>query len=291
MSKTIRTFYLIIALLMYAATFNLLLRPNNLIIGGMGGIAIIINKYLNVDISATVFIASLISLIWGYLLLEKKIAIQSALAALLFPLAITLTSPIVNYIKIDSNDMIVIAIFSGLIIGLCNGIIEKTGYLTGGTDTISEILSTEFRINKNIAIIIVEGFIMGIGLLAFGFNQFLHATLIVYVSNFVGTKIAYNLSKNKIFYIYTDDYADIKKYIHLGLGYDVTEIQNQHTKHHQHILMTVVDTKDYFKLKEGVIELDPHAKIIIYDSYEYFERHGKQKQKQQLLEEGKDEIF
>lgn len=291
MSKLTRTSYLIVALLLYAVTFNLLLRPNNLIVGGMGGIALIVYKYFSLDVSFTIFVASIICLIWGYLLLEKKIAVQSALAAILFPLAITLTSPIVNYIKIDYNDILVVAIFSGIMLGICNGIIEKTGYLTGGTDTLSKIISTEFKIDKNISVIIVEGLIIVAGLFTYGMDQFLNAIIIVYVMNIVGTKIINNLSKNKVFYIYTDDMKDVKKYIHLGLGYDVTEMKNLHPGHHQHILMTVVDTKDYYKLKEGVIEIDPYAKIVIYDSYEYFERQGKIHQKKQLLEEGKHEIF
>lgn len=291
MSKVKRTSYLIIALLLYAVTFNLLLRPNNLIVGGMGGIALIIYKYFNIDVSVTVFVASIICLIWGYLLLEKKIAVQSGLAAILFPLAITLTSSITSYIKIDYNDILVVAIFSGLMLGVCNGIIEKTGYLTGGTDTLSKIISNEFKLSKNTAVIIVEGLIIIGGLFAYGVEQFFNAIIIVYVMNIVGTKIIYNLSKNKVFYIYTDDMKDVKKYIHLGLGYDVTEMKNLQPGHHQHILMTVVDTKDYFKLKEGVIEIDPYAKIIIYDSYEYFERHGKKHQKKQLIEEGKNEVF
>ena len=66
-----------------------------------------------------------------------------------------------------------------------------------------------------------------------------------------------------------------KDYILNELHYDLTEInvKGGFTSHKNKIIMTSVDTKDYFGLKEGILLIDPKAFISIVDSYEVLNKN------------------
>ena len=64
----------------------------------------------------------------------------------------------------------------------------------------------------------------------------------------------------------------IKKYIIEVLGHGVTvyKAKGGFKKEKENVLMTVLPTKDYYKLKEGIQNIDQEAFFIITDSYEVF---------------------
>ena len=63
---------------------------------------------------------------------------------------------------------------------------------------------------------------------------------------------------------------EVKDYIINELNHDLTEIniKGGYTNQKNKIIMTAVDTKEYFKLKEGLKIIDPKVFISIVDSYE-----------------------
>ena len=61
------------------------------------------------------------------------------------------------------------------------------------------------------------------------------------------------------------------------LKHDITllEAKGGFTKKQNNILMTVISTKEYYELKEGIKEIDPNAFISITDSYEVLNKNIK----------------
>lgn len=290
--RLLRTMLLIFAIFLYAITFNLLLRPAGIVIGGMAGLSMVLNHLSIFNISQIIFCLSLFFIILGYLLLDKKIVIQTIIAAFLYPLFILLTYNISDLILINYHELEVISLFAGIMLGVSNGLVEKTGFLSGGTDILQKILVKYIKISTGVSFIIIEGSILLLGLIYFKFDQFMYAVLIVYIVSLVGSQIMLSISQNKMFYIYTDEVDEIKNFIHNKLGYDVTMMINKRQViHHRYILMSVVNTADYFLLRNGIEELDPDAKIIIFDSYEHFERMGKNKERIKRVKEARDEHF
>ena len=279
----IRTFNLILAVFLYAVTFNLILAPNTIVIGGMGGLILVITNYIDIDITVLIFILSALFLMIAYIFLTKKVLIQSLLAALAYPLFIFLTQDITNVIKLGNGDPLIIALFAGLMLGLSDGIVEKTGFLSGGTDILSKLINEKTKFSINQAIMITEGFIVILGFIAYGMDQLWYALLILYIISIVSNKIMFNVSKRKLLYIYTDDIKDVTKYIKDTVGYEVTVLKNKTLGLNQAILMVVVSTSDYYFVKEGVEYIDPHAKMIVFDNYEYFHKHKKTEEKEELL--------
>ena len=61
------------------------------------------------------------------------------------------------------------------------------------------------------------------------------------------------------------------------LHHDLTEYEavGGFSKKKNKVIMTIIDTKDYFKVKEGIKLIDPDAFISITDNYEVMNKNVK----------------
>ena len=91
------------------------------------------------------------------------------------------------------------------------------------------------------------------------------------------TKARIGISDSKAFYIITNKEKEIKKYLMEELHHDLTlfDAEGGFTKKKNSVIMTVIRTKDYFRVKEGIREIDPKAFISITDNYEVMNRNVK----------------
>jgi len=69
-----------------AVAFNVFLMPNDIVSGGVSGVAIITKHFFGLDPSIFIFITSILLLILSYFTLGKKQTFDSILGSLLFPL-------------------------------------------------------------------------------------------------------------------------------------------------------------------------------------------------------------
>ena len=85
-------------------------------------------------------------------------------------------------------------------------------------------------------------------------------------------KVVLGISDNKVFYIITDKDEEIKTYImdYLKHGVTIFDVKGGYKKEKDNVLMTVLPTKDYYRLREGIKEIDKNAFFIVTDSYEVF---------------------
>ena len=78
--------------------------------------------------------------------------------------------------------------------------------------------------------------------------------------------------QNKMFYIVTKKDEEVKEFILKYLNHGVTIFKGKggYSKNNENVLMAVLPTKDYYRLKEGINEIDKDAFFIVTDSYEVF---------------------
>ena len=111
---------------------------------------------------------------------------------------------------------------------------------------------------------------MIVGGIVFGINNIMYALIFLYVSKIFTDKIILGTSQKKIFYIITTEQKKIENYIKnvLEAGYTIFNTKGGFLRKKQAVIMTTVPTRDYFKLKEGIHEIDDKAFIVITDSYQ-----------------------
>ena len=271
-SSVKRHLQLLIGCLLIATSYNLFLVPNNIVAGGVAGFAIIINHLFNIDNSLIILIGSIFLLILSYFLLGKEKTKATILGSLLFPICVNLTKNIGNIIDIDTNQLLLISVFGGVVYGFGAGLIYKAGFTTGGTDIINQILSKYLKISMGNSMLYCDGTIVLLTAFVFGPTQFMYSIIILYVISYMSDRVILGVSDSKAFYIVTEEEEKIKEYIlkYLNHGVTVFNAKGGYAKENQKVLMCVLPTKDYYKLKEGIHEIDPHSFFVVTDAYEVF---------------------
>ena len=271
-SSVKRHLQLLIGCLLIATSYNLFLVPNNIVAGGVAGFAIIINYLFNIDNSLVILIGSIFLLILSYFLLGKEKTKATILGSLLFPVCVNLTKNIGNIIDIDTNQLLLISVFGGVVYGFGAGLIYKAGFTTGGTDIINQILSKYLKISMGNSMLYCDGTIVLLTAFVFGPTQFMYSIIILYVISYMSDRVILGVSDSKAFYIVTEEEEKIKEYIlkYLNHGVTVFNAKGGYAKENQKVLMCVLPTKDYYKLKEGIHEIDPHSFFVVTDAYEVF---------------------
>ncbi|MBE6147667.1 MAG: YitT family protein [Firmicutes bacterium] len=262
---------LIIGVLLIAIAFNTFLLPNNIVFGGVSGFSVITQYLFNIDPSIFIMIVSLLLLVISYFVLGKETTARSILGSILFPLFVNITSDFNTFINVG-DELLLATVFGGVIYGFGLGLVFKAGYTTGGTDIINQILSKYLKISMGNAMLICDGLIVLAGAFVFGITKSMYAIIVIYLISLLADKVLLGISDSKAFYIITEHEDIIKDYILNQLGHGVTifDAKGGFTKEKQKMLLCVVPTKEYYKLKTGIHELDNKAFFVVTDAYEVF---------------------
>ena len=268
--KLERYLQFILGLLIIAIGFNLFILPNDIVFGGVSGVSIIVSKYFDINPSLFILVSSLILLLVSYLFLGEKQTRASILGSLLFPLFVSLTSFISDVISLPVDDQLVMALFGGIFYGFGTGLVFKAGFTTGGTDILNQIVSKYFKISMGNSMLIVDGFIVLVGAFVFGPIKFMYSIIVLYIISILTDKVLLGISSSKAFYIITDEKEKICDYVINELNHSITTIGARGVaKNKKHdILFAVIPTSEYFKLKNGIKEIDKDAFFTVVDAYE-----------------------
>ena len=217
-----RYFYLVLGCFLLAFAFNVFFEPNNIVTGGITGIALIIQKLFGIPTSIFILTANVLLLIVSYLILGKEDTKYSIIGSILYPIFLYLTSNIAEYIQFNVDSMLLIILF-----GAINGVI-------------------------------------------YDWTNVMYAIIVVYIVSLLNDKVLLGVSNSKSFYIITEHETAIKGFLinELKKGVTVLEARGGYTGDRKKVLMCVIPTKDYFLAKEGILEIDKDAIVLINDVYQ-----------------------
>ncbi len=267
-----RFFTFVLGCFIVAAAYNIFLASTKIVPGGVGGIAIILNKIFDVDNAVIILVFDIILLTLSYFILGKETTRNSILGSLLFPLAVYLTENINVWFEIDTSQMLLSAIFGGVCFGFGAGLVFKSGFTTGGTDILNQILSKYFKTTIGRSMLYSDGLIVCISAFIFGPIHLMYSIIVLYIISLMSDKVILGISDNKAFYIITDEEEKVKDYIlkYLSHGVTIIKARGGYLGEKENVLMCVLPTKDYYKLTEGIKEIDKDAFFLVTDAYEVF---------------------
>lgn len=258
------------ALFLSACCFNLLERPAQIVTGGSTGISLLTEFLFNIKPSDMVLWISIGSVILSFIFLDREQSIGAVMATFIFPYFVDITANLTGYIHVDVSDILLVSIFIGVISGIVNGLIYKSGFSSGGTSVISHILYKYYKLSRTTTSFIINGGLVFLGGFFFGWEKAMCAIIILYLYSIVADKVLLGSSQNKNVFVMTSNESEIKDYIINEMGRGLTEfdVKGGFGKKKRKVFMTVVNNNDYFKLKEGVKVIDKDAFLIVTDSYQ-----------------------
>lgn len=265
-------FFFLFGILLYTIGFNLFLLPMTIVFGGLTGLSVLFSEAFKWDPATFIFIVQIFLLIISYFLLGRKKTMRSVLGSLLLPVFIKLTANISELIYIDTSQMLLSSVFGAVLCGLGVGLVYKTEFTTGGTDILNQLLNKYFHISMGKGLMVCDGIVIAIGMAAFGFTKAMYALVIVYIIGTLADKVLLGISDSKAFYIITNKDDEVRKYIikTLNRGVTIFNVKGGFKGGDDQVLFSVVPTKEYFKLREGVLEIDNEAFFVVTDAYEVY---------------------
>lgn len=261
----------IIGLLITALAFNLFILPNN-IVYGVSGIAVIFNSLINIDPSIVIFIGNVLLLILSFVYLGKEKTNNTILGSLLYPVFIKITEPLISIVNLGNADTLLLTIFGAVLTGFGLGLVFKSGYTTGGTDILNQIFQTHFKVSMGNSMLFTDGFIIVCGVFVFGWVNVMYSLISLYIISIMTDKVILGISQSKAFYIITEHPNEVKEFILKNISHGVTVIDARggYSNDRQKMLLCVVPTSMYFRLKEGINYIDKDAFFVVTDSYETY---------------------
>lgn len=255
-----------------ALAYNLFVASNNLVPGGVGGIAVVLNDLFQLDKAVIILILNVILLILSLILLGKEKTRSTLLGSLLFPILVKVTEHANVWIQFDTSKVLLMAIVGGLFYGTGAGLIFKAGFTTGGTDILNQIISKYGKMSMGKSMLLSDGFIVLLSGLFLGVTNMLYSILVLYMISVISDRIVLGISSNKMCYIITKKDKEIKDFImnELKLGATLYKAKGGPTQQNERVIMTVSPTKRYYELVNGIERIDNKAFFIVTDSYEVF---------------------
>lgn len=253
-----------------AFAFNLFYQKYNVVAGGSTGLSILLDKFINLDISVVLLILNLICLLIGLIFLGWDYAAKMLAITFIYPLFVKSTLYLTNMINLEDTSMFLVMVIGGAMTGYANGLIKNSGYSPGGFYSLYDTMNKYLHISIGYANTIINTILISLGGFYFGMDRAIYAIISLLVSSYVVDRVTIGISDNKVFYIITERPLEVQEYVNNKLNYDLTVVNARggYTNQKKKMLMCVVPTIEYVKLKEIVSEIDDKAFFLIVDAYE-----------------------
>lgn len=164
------------------------------------------------------------------------------------------------------NDLILVALFAGVFIGVGLGIIFRYGGTTGGVDIIARFANKYLGIGMGRAMFIFDACVIGLSLLTYlSYRQAMYTLVAVFIASRVIDVIqegTYSARGAMIISDKNDEIAD-KIMNELGRGVTVLNGYGSYTKQKREVLYCVVSKNELLQLKNAIIAVDPHAFVTV----------------------------
>ena len=106
---------------------------------------------------------------------------NSVLGSLCVPLFIKLTAFLPAYMSIPMDDPLLMTLFGAAMTGFGLGLVFKSGFTTGGTDILNQIVSKYAHMSIGSSMIFTDGLIILAGIFAFGWIQLMYSVISLYI--------------------------------------------------------------------------------------------------------------
>ena len=256
--------YLIISLgvVIVALGLSVFLIPANLAVGGVTGFAMVINNiFPHISVGSVMITMNVVLFIIAFILIGKQFGAKTIYASFALSGTIWLIEVIYPLNDVIVDNMILNLFYGILIQGIGMAVIFYQNASTGGTDIIAKIINKFFHIEIGKSLLFSDFLITLMAGLTFGLELGLFALLGVIMNAFIIDNIIEGLNLKIKLSIITICPEKIKEYItdELDRGATIYKAEGAFTGENREVLSTVINKKEFIRLKSYVKEVDEDA--------------------------------
>ncbi|MDF2557422.1 MAG: YitT family protein [Bacillales bacterium] len=260
----------------YAIAMNFFMIPAEVLASGFAGVGQIVYKLTLISPGTVILILNIPVLIISWFKVGKSFTLYSFLSVILLTFFLKVI-PVQSF----SDDLLLNAIYGGVIGGIGVGITFKFGSSLGGMDIVTQIISIITGKSVGILFMVMNGIIILSAGRFFSEEKALYTLICIFVSSIVIDYIHTGHEKLTLTVVTTKGY-EITEAIKSSMVRGVTIIPavGGYTKQPKDVLMIVITRYELYDLKKLIEKIDPKTFINITVTTEvlgYFRKNGKDK--------------
>lgn len=263
MKEKIRDYVLVtIGCLISAIGINGFMAANNIVSGGIGGLAISMQAIFGWDAGTFALIINVPLLVLCYVFLGKSTFISTLYGSWIFPIFIKLTSGMPSL----THNQLLGAVFGAIVLGIGLGLVFMGNSSTGGTSIPTKIIEKYTPLSLGFIMTVIDGIVVLTGLIAFkDVDGVLYSIIALLIIGYVVNLMMTGLQSSKNIMIISKHSAEIKGKIAAAANRGVTEIPvyGGYTGNEKRMLMVTVLTVEVPTIDHIVQAIDPTAFVIV----------------------------
>lgn len=262
--------FLILGTICYSLSYAIFLIPHNIVPGGVSGFAIVLHILFQTPVGIVVIILNIPLFMLAIRNLGFSLSAKSVIVIIITNLLIDFLTYSVK-IPSPTHNIILAAIYGGVMLGAGLGLIFRGNANTGGTDIIGMILNRFTNFSVGVWILIVDTLIITIA--GFATNSIEHA-LLGYLSLFLSTRVIDLILEGfdyaRAVFVISDEVDKVVEGIYQKIGRGVTVLDgfSPYTKEKRQVVMCVITKQETENFKRLVKDIDADAFVILTNVYE-----------------------
>lgn len=253
----------------YALAFDWFVAPNQIAMGGVTGLAQIVNALVPVlPVGVLSILVNVPLFLAGWRLLGGRLLVSSLYAMAVSSLAIDVIAWMHTFPPMDP---ILATLYGGAGMGVGLGLVFSQGATTGGTDVIGKLLKLKFPwlpIGK--LVMIPDMVVVILAAVVFGtVNAALYGLIQMYLLSKVMDMILYGWDTSRVAYIITDRWEEtVQGLLDMNRGVTLLQGKGAYTGAEKQVLLVAFRQREIVPIKRMLREIDPKAFFIVCDAHE-----------------------
>lgn len=269
-----RSFMIAIGAFITAAGYSLFQVPYHIAAGGVSGLGIIINHFTGWNEGTLYLLMNIPLMILGFIYLDRwRFLIYTLIAVLSFSIGVNITLRMIDYFFRDSpitEDMLLSALYAGIVFGIGNGIIHKFGGTIGGTSIIGRIIQKKTGFPLSQSYLYSDATIVLLAGAVFGWENALHAMITLFVMGLASDYAVEGPSFVRMAVIITNKPEEVSQALMYGLkqGASQWEIKGSYTSENRYMIYSVIYRSQVSELKKVIAQVDENSFIVIGNAHQ-----------------------
>lgn len=248
-----------------ALALRTFLVPNELVGGGISGIAQLMHYLWQTPIGMVTLLGNIPLFILGWRYLGGP---RFALRTMLSVVSYTVFTDVLIQLTGSApftDDILLNSIYGGLLLGLGLGLVYLGRGTSGGTDILGRILNQRMGMSISLAYMITDSLPVLLAGFFFGWDKSLYGLIMIYLSGVAADMISQGTNVIREAMIITDETEKVVEAINeeMGRGTTIIQAKGGYTQKDRPIVFCVVTAAEVIRLKTIVHDADPDAFMVV----------------------------
>lgn len=256
-----KIFFMILGSVLASIGLEIFLIPNNIIDGGIVGISIMSSHFTKLPLGFFTFVLNIPFFILGYKQIGKTFTISTLFSVICLSIGVSVLHPIPGL----TQDVLLAAVFGGIILGAGVGLIIRNGGSLDGTEIVAIILDKRISFSVGEIVMFFNLFILGSAGFIFGWDRAMYSLIAYFIAFKVIDITVEGIDESKAVMIVSEKHKDISEAImdRLGRGVTLLDGKGAYKGVATNVIYVVVSRLEIAKIKTIIHGFDEDALVTI----------------------------